>query len=108
MESLLGSGWSRREIQYGPLRAGVGPLVSIVVVGGITAALWAGARSLAAGDDVDTDGRRGLFKKVFVWVLDLLGPTGVLVLGGVIVLALLWWLVARVKDPPLMAVISRR
>ncbi len=103
----LGAGWVRRDAQYGVVRASLSPVVTLVVLGGITTALWLGARDLASGGEVDTGGRRGLLKRVFVWLLELLGPTGVLIVGGLICVVVLVWLVGRVRNPPLMAVIKR-
>jgi hypothetical protein len=42
-----------------------------------------------------------------VWLLELIGPTGVIVVGALILICVAIWLVARVKTPPVMVQLKR-
>ena len=98
--------FQRREVQYGALRASLAPLVTAAVIAALTYVSVMAATGLAAGEDADIRGRAQLVKRIFVWVIGLLGPTGVAIAGGLVVLGCLAWLVARVKQPPLMVTLS--
>ncbi len=101
-------GWSASEVKHNIVTACVKPVVGIGIVGGLTALLYFMAQDLAAGNEPDTTGRRGLLKTLVAWVVDLIGSTGVLVVGGLLVVCMILWLVARVKTPPIMVTYKSR
>ncbi|MBN1347338.1 MAG: hypothetical protein JXQ73_31900 [Phycisphaerae bacterium] len=107
LERRLGPGFERAEVQYGVVRAALGPVVGLGVSGAATYLLVELAKGLARGEHVEIHGRGRAKKRVFLWLVDLLGPTGVTIVGGLVVLAFLAWLVARVKKPPLMITLTR-
>ncbi|MGG6229711.1 hypothetical protein [Tenacibaculum sp. SDUM215027] len=61
--------------------------------------LYNTALSLQNGDTLNTSGRRGLIKKIFVGIADFLGPTGVLVIGGIFIVIFIIGLVSTIKKP---------
>ena len=98
--------FQKHEVQYGVIRAALVPLLTMAGFAAFTYVAVLAAAGIAAGEDVDIHGRGRAQKRMFAWALELLGPTGVGIIGGLIVLACLAWLVARVKQPPLMVTLS--
>ncbi len=70
-----------------------------LLFGGITAILYNIAISIQNGETVRTSGRRGLIKKIFVFVADFLGPIGSLIVGGLITLFFLYILITTIRKP---------
>ncbi len=87
------------ETHYSRWRAALGPLISVTVFGLGTLALRAAAIAIRAADEVEVSGRRQGLKKLFAWVLDTLGPMGVSVIGGLLVLLSAWVLYTRLQQP---------
>jgi hypothetical protein len=104
----LGPRFVKDEVQYNVLSAAFAPLLTVVVFAGITMFLMGAAQELADGVEARTSGRNAFLKSMFVLVLNVLGPTGVMIVGGLLVLAALAWLVARVRKPPLMAILTAK
>jgi hypothetical protein len=101
LHELLKEGFKYSEKEFNRLTAAIRPVVFLAIITGITYVSWQGALEIAAGKSVEITGRRRLIKQLFVWLLDLLGPTGVLIVGGIIGLLCLFWLVRRVQTPPI-------
>jgi hypothetical protein len=80
--------------------AAIKPIIFTVIFAALTYVLFRGAQGLSEGGDADTSGRYGLVKKIFAWLLELLGPTGVLVVGGILVILCVVVLIKRVGNPP--------
>ena len=108
----LGPRFVKDEVQYSVLSAAFAPLLTTVVFAGLTMFLMSAAQELADGTDVNVTGsaRAGTAaaKGLTVLVLGLLGPTGVMVVGGLFVAGGIAWLVARVRKPPLMAILTAK
>jgi hypothetical protein len=104
----LGPGFQRTDVQYGLFRAAVIPLLIAAALAAFTWLAYGAAEELAGGEEAVISGRARTEKYIFVGALNLLGPTGVAVVGGIIVIACLAWLAARVRTPPLMATLARR
>jgi hypothetical protein len=88
------------------LSAAKGPFVAVVAAGFFTSILADAAEEIAAGDEVSTTGRRAGLKKLLVLVLELIGTTGVYVLGGVAVVAAVVWLCKSVANPPVTTILK--
>lgn len=95
----LSDTFSAYETHYSRWRAALGPLIAVTVFGLGTLALRAAAIAIRAVDEVEVSGRRQGLKKLFAWVLDTLGPMGVSVVGGVLVLLSGWVLYTRLQQP---------
>ena len=104
----LGPKFRKDEVQYGLGRAMLAPIVTALAFAGVTWFLMGAAQELRDGVEARTSGRNALIKSLFVLVLNVLGPTGVVIVGVLFVAAALWWLVARIKNPPLMATLTAK
>lgn len=80
------------------LNALKGPVIGLGVIGLLTWLTHAMALELAAGHEIRTTGRRAIYKKALAWAAELLGPTGVLVVGGLLAAAMIAWAVVAVKN----------
>jgi hypothetical protein len=64
-------------------------------------AVYSAAGKMAAGEEVEVNGvrRRGL-KRMLIWVAEILGPTGTIAVGAVLLVLILGWAAARVIRRP--------
>jgi hypothetical protein len=99
VQQQLSGSFDAHQVEYSRWRAAVGPLIALTVFGLGTLALRVAAIAIRAVDEVEVSGRRQGMKKLFVWVLDSLGPTGVSVAGGLLVLLSGWVLYSRLREP---------
>jgi Leucine-rich repeat (LRR) protein len=60
------------------------------------------ALEAAAGIEPEIRGRRQLLKLVAAWVITLLGPTGILILGVILGALILFWMCSRMLTPPVI------
>jgi len=74
------------------------------IIGLISGLLWAGlnqtANRLAAGGEVEIRGTRRGLKQMMVWLAEMLGTSGTMALGVVLLLLVLGWAAARVSKRP--------
>ncbi len=75
-----------------------GPLVGTLVCGGLTWVMWSTAVDAQAGIHKDYHGRRSGIKQLLASVAESLGPTGSLVVGGLLTLGMIGWLVYTLKQ----------
>lgn len=108
LQAQLGPASTTTVSSFTPLRAMVAPLISLAIVSFIVFVAYQSALELAAGAEARIRGRAALLKLLFVGLLNLLGPTGVLILGGLVLLGLVVWLFKRVKTPPIMLTLTPR
>ena len=108
LERRLAPRFTKAEVQYGVVRAALVPLLTTAALAALTYVSYMAAGGVAAGEAVDIHGRARAQKRMFAWALEILGPTGVAVVGGLIVLGCIGWLVVRVKKPPLMVTLTPR
>ena len=104
----LGPRFMKDEVQYSRLAAAFAPLLTTLVFAGITMFVTGAAQELADGVEAEIRGRNTAAKGIFVLVLNVLGPTGVMILGGLFVAGSIAWLIARMKKPPLMATLTAK
>lgn len=102
----LGPQFRLREEQYSAGRAALAPMVTLLAVAGFTYLSVLAASEIAGGAVAEVRGRNQLMKSLYVWVLQTLGPTGVMIAGALIALGAVAWLVQRVKQPPRMVTIA--
>lgn len=97
--------FQRREVQYGVVRAALAPLVAGSLVGMFTYVSVGGAALVAAGEEryLRTQWEAALLIPVF----RLLGPRGVAVIGGLVVIACMAALFARVLQSPIVVTLNR-
>jgi len=97
-----------KTVEWGPIRASLGPLTFGSVVAFMTWAMHGAASALAAGAEAEVSGRRAGLKKLVMWMIDLVGPTGVLVAGGLVVALTGVFLWKRVTTPPVWTTLEPR
>ena len=89
------------------MRAAFAPLIALAGCLLFTWLFYMAAGELASGGEADIRGRHQFMKQIAVWVTGLLGPTGVLIAGGLATLIAGAWFRARVKTPPRMLTLAR-
>jgi hypothetical protein len=103
LRQRLGLGWKKKVVEYSRLRAALEPLLVIAFFSFVTWCFYmAGAHP---EDDKSSGGkviRTNIIGAIFVWVYNLLGPWGVVSLGGLCIGLGVFWLVARLMKPPIM------
>ena len=108
----LGPRFVKDEVQYSVLSAAFAPLLTSVIFAALTLFMMSAAQELADGANVRVTGSArastAAAKGIFVLVLGVLGPTGVMVLGGLFVAGGIAWLIARLRKPPLMATLTAK
>ena len=97
-----------KTVEWGPIRASLGPLTFGSVVAFMTWAMHGAASALAAGAEAEVSGRRAGLKKLVMWMIDLVGPTGVLVGGGLVLALTGVFLWKRVTTPPVWTTLEPR
>ncbi len=94
------------EDQYSRARAAFATAVSLTIFGFCTKIAASAAAVLKNADDYDVDGRNKGLTYVIIWVLDLLGTTGVWLVGGSICALLIWSLFNQIKSPPFIRILQ--
>ncbi len=93
-------------VEWGPVRAALGPLAFGGFAGFMTWVLHAAAVAMAAGAEAEASGRRAGLKKLVMGAVELIGPIGVLVVGGLVLALTGAFLVMRVKNPPIWTTLT--
>ena len=106
IQSQLGDKFNCMTEQYSVMRAVYAPLMTLTVLALVTWMLHGAAAAIAGGEEADFSGKNSGIKSIFFWVLDLLGPMGVLVVGGSLMLLAVLSLVKRVKQPPVITTLK--
>jgi len=101
------SGFESEVVEYSQVRAAVSPLGFGSLAVFFTWLLHMAAGQIAAGAEREFSGRNAGIKRMLFWALDLIGPTGVLIVGGLVLALTCWSLVDRVKTPPIMHILKR-
>jgi hypothetical protein len=100
-------GFTSGTIRYSSFRAAIAPILWGLAAAGITLLLREAAEDLAAGTATPSNGRHVILRKILTIVLNMLGPTGVTVVGGATVMIIAVWLIFRVSDPPIVRELIR-
>ncbi len=74
-----------------------GPILGLIAAPLLTWGTYTTALQIRSGAHVEITGRRALTKRLFAWAAETLGPTGVLVAGGLATAAMLAWLILTLK-----------
>lgn len=79
----------------------IGPsLIGLGVTALLTWIVYMDAQIIENGGEVNTSGRRSLFKKLFAWLAEQLGTQGTLIAGGVIGVACLYFVYKNLQSKP--------
>ena len=107
LQRRVGRSFVFSDVQFGRVRAAVAPLVTAT---GCLVATWVlsmVAAELAGGAEAEIRGRNAALKQAVVFVVDRLGPTGVIAAGALAAAGAALWGVARVRVPPRMLTLAR-
>ena len=85
----------------------IGPGFATLCVVGVTTVFLMLAKDVAAGEEIDTSGRRGGMKRLIANVLDVIGPSGVIGIGVLALVGALFWGYKRMKSPPILTTFER-
>jgi hypothetical protein len=85
----------------------IGPGFATLGVVGVTTVFLMLAKDIAAGEEVDTSGRRGGMKQLIANVLDAIGTSGVIGIGVLALAGVLFWGYKRMKSPPILTTFER-
>jgi hypothetical protein len=107
LQQRLDNGFRLKVRELNPFQAAIKPGIALLVTMFFVVAGYMGALEMAAGEVHETHGRNALLKWLFVELVSILGPIGVLVLGGLIVLGLSVWFYKRVSNPPTQMTLAR-
>jgi hypothetical protein len=99
LRERLADQFAAHETHFSRWRAAFGSLMALTVFGFGTLLLRGAAAAVRGAGEIEYEGRRQGMKKLFVGVLDLLGPTGVTVVGGILMLLAGLVLYNRLREP---------
>lgn len=101
LEARLGNDWERVNRRTGRVKDALWPFGIMIVVGLITWFMHWEAERLEAGNVPKVRGRARsrIVRQLIHWVAGALGPTGVLVVGGLLIVVCLVWLFAVISHP---------
>lgn len=107
VQSLAGKRkFTGEPMQVSVLKA-IGPsLIGLAVTAFLTFVVHMDAQIIENGGEVNTSGRRSLFKKLFAWLGEQLGTQGTLIAGGVIALICLYFVYRNLQSRPVEIVYS--
>jgi hypothetical protein len=102
IENRLGDSFTSLTESFSKLCAVYAPLLTLTIFGFLTWLLHNTAAEIAAGAEAEVTGRHRGIKALFLWILDLIGPIGVLIIGGLLMALAVMALVQRFKEPPII------
>ena len=94
-------GWKSQVIEVGRLKASLAPLAMIGIFGFMTICFVMAAIQPESGGGPRVI-RTNWLGAIFVWVFNIFGPVGVVLLGSPFVIGGVVWLVMRLRKPPLL------
>jgi hypothetical protein len=102
MENRLGDNFTSLTESYSKLRAVYAPLLTLTIFGFLTWLFHGAAKDIASGAEADFSGKNSGIKAIFFWILDVIGPIGALVVGGLLMALAVMALIQRFKEPPII------
>ncbi|MBL8796719.1 MAG: hypothetical protein JNM56_22645 [Planctomycetia bacterium] len=103
-------GWQLTTKQLAFWQAGLWPAFTLALLALFTFGFTVAAREMAAGNDVRVEGagRKRATANLLLWVVDLVGVWGVLLVGGLAMAGAGAWLYLRVRRPPIRLTLQPR
>lgn len=95
------------EKELNRFQASLQPLAWMAGIGFLTFVFYMAAADMAEGEEVDVSGRRGGMKRLVAWLIGLIGPTGVLIFGAILIAICFAVLIMRAADPPINMKLAR-
>jgi hypothetical protein len=88
------------------LKAIGSPLVGLGITALFAFITYGDARILEEGGEVNTNGRRSLYKKLFAWLAEILGTQGTIIAGAAFGLLCLYFIYKNLKSRPVEVLYS--
>lgn len=107
LKTRVGEHFKETRKVLNPFTASIKPLFAAGVIAFMTWLLRLAAIEIANGGTTDISGRRSGIKRLIFWIIDVIGPTGVLIVGGLALALCILVLVQRVKNPPIFRILKR-
>lgn len=82
------------------------PLIGLAITALFTFLTYEDAKIIEEGGEVNTSGRRSLYKQLFAWLGETLGSQGALIAGGAVALLCCWFIYKNLKSKPVEVVYS--
>jgi hypothetical protein len=92
--------------QVSVMKAIGSPLIGLGVTALLAFITYQDAEIIEAGGEVDTSGRRSLYKKLFAWLGETLGTQGTIIAGAAIGLLCIYFIYKNLKARPVEVVYS--
>jgi len=106
LKAALGESFDTYKDSYSVIRAVYGSLMTITITVLLSWILVGAARAIRSAEDLEISGKNSLIKRMFAGALDLLGPTGVMIVCWLVVILALFNLYKRASTPPMMTIIQ--
>jgi hypothetical protein len=106
LEARLGADFQRTVREFNALQALAVPVAALVVIVLAAFFCYRGAAGLAVDTTPGLGDQRAPLGFLVPWLLGLVGPSGVIILGALLAVALVLWMIARTKQPPALMMLS--
>ena len=80
------------------------PLVGLGITALFTFITYQDAQLIEAGEEVNTSGRRSLYKKLFAWLAETLGTQGTIIAGAAFALLCIYFIYKNLRSRPVEVV----
>jgi hypothetical protein len=105
LQQKLGPGSERTTKEVSIFLAIFWPTVALAVVIYGTYLFHGAALESVAGAEPTIKGRYGLVKLIAAWLTQLVGPTGVIIVGGLLVILIFFWIGKQIMKPPIETIL---
>ncbi len=108
VEQVTANRLRRFEDSYGRARAMFASLATLTSLMIGTKIAFGAAVAIRAADEIEISGRKKGMKQMVVWAIDLLGPWGVSILGGLLCSLAIYTCVLRYQAPPHLQILQAK
>lgn len=108
VEDHLGDDFRFTEKELNRFEASLIPLAWVAGISFLTFVFYLAADEMAGGEEPEIQGRRSGLKALVAWLINVVGTTGVLVVGGICLAIAVFVLVKRIVDPPILMTLAPR
>lgn len=106
LKTVFGTKFDEVIDDYSVPRAAIGSLLSLTICGGLTFIAANAAASLRAAESYEISGRHASSKALIAWLLEVLGPVGVSIVGGITCFLSAAMLYIRVRKPQTLMIMQ--
>lgn len=106
LQQNLGAGFECTTREFNALQSLLMPIVVMAVLVYSTYLCHGAALEIATGSEPEIEGRDILLQLAFLGLLKLIGPTGAIILGTILLMLILLWTANRMMKPPIMMILT--